>query len=454
MPMSMTSETVARWRGARLPRYTSYPTAPHFTDAVDHTVYGRWLAGIGDGTPLSLYVHVPFCRAMCWYCGCHTKVSRKAEPVSRYVGTLEQEARLVAGCISTAPVVRHLHFGGGTPTIMQPDEMRHLMTVLRTLFQFADDGEVALEIDPRTLTSAMADVLADCGFTRASLGVQSFDPAVQTAINRLQTPDETSAAVSALRTRGVTAINFDLIYGLPHQSVESCRDTVARCLAMAPDRLAVFGYAHVPDFKKHQQRIDPSWLPDGGARQDQAEAIATALSAAGYVRIGLDHYALPDDPLARAAATGRLHRNFQGYTVDDCETLIGLGASAIGRTAHGYVQNHVPMGRYAAHIADGHLATARGYQLSAEDRLRGDLIERIMCDMSVDVAAVCRRHGRDTTVAADALSRLQPLAADGIVRLDGNRVSVAEDAWFLVRAAAAAFDAYLPASPRQHSRAV
>ena len=452
--MTISREALSRWRSARLPRYTSYPTAPHFTDAVDDGDYADWLAAIGDGAPLSLYLHVPFCRAMCWYCGCHTRVSRKTEPISRYMASLEHEARLVADTITTSPVVRHLHFGGGTPTIMQAAEMRRMMALLRRLFDFADDAEVALEIDPRTLSTAMADALGACGFTRASLGVQSFDPTVQLAINRIQTPEQTSAAVAALRTRGITAINFDLIYGLPHQTVESCGETVARCLDMAPDRLAVFGYAHVPDFKKHQQRIDPAWLPDGAARQEQAQAIAAALDDGGYVRVGLDHYARPDDALARAVTTGALHRNFQGYTTDACDSLIGLGASAIGRTAHGYVQNEVPMGRYGARIAEGRLATARGYRLSADDRLRADLIERLMCHMAVDVTEVCQHHGQDIAVTADAFARLQPLADDGLVRIDGGRVTVADDAWFLVRAAAAAFDAYLPASPRRHSRAV
>ena len=260
--------------------------------------------------------------------------------------------------------------------------------------------------------------------------------------------------MDGLRANGVRGINFDLIYGLPLQTVESCVATVNACLAMKPDRLSVFGYAHIPDFKKHQRKINEADLPSGVERHEQAEAIAQALVAAGYMRIGFDHFARADDAMARAQAENRLRRNFQGYTTDACETLIGFGASAIGRLPQGYVQNEVVLGRYTERIRRGELATAKGYRLTDDDALRAELIERIMCDLVVDIEEVCARHGASINGLSPVLARLQTLADDGIVRLEGPCVEVVADARLLVRSVAAAFDAYLLQSSRTYSRAV
>jgi len=276
---------------------------------------------------------------------------------------------------------------------------------------------------------------------------------VQKAVNRIQSEERTHEAVRDLRRFGVARINFDLIYGLPHQTVRSCVETAAAASAMRPDRFAVFGYAHVPSFKKHQRMIDERALPGGAERAEQARAIAETLVAAGYEAIGLDHFALPLDDLATARKTGRLRRNFQGYTTDICETLIGFGASAIGRMPQGYVQNEVGLGHWAAHVGAGRVATARGYRLTAEDRLRGEVIERLMCDFEADVPAIAARHGLDPALLLEDNSRLDTLVQDGVATVADGVVGVLRDHRFLVRAAAAAFDEYLDNSPRAHGKA-
>lgn len=450
----MSDDRRAGYGEERLPRYTSYPTSPHFSDAVSRTDYARWLAAIPANATASLYLHIPFCRAMCWYCGCHTTVALRQAPISNYLTALRREIELVAGQLTSPLQVRHVHFGGGTPTIVEPEEFEDLVRLLRQRFLLSADAEVAIEIDPRTLTRAMTAALGRAGVNRASLGVQSFDPKVQRAVNRVQSVEQTEQAILDLRAAGVGGINIDLIYGLPHQTIGSCLETVEHCLALRPDRFSVFGYAHVPSFKKHQRKIAETALPDGPARQAQAEAIAAALVRDGYRRIGLDHYALPDDPMTQALAARALHRNFQGYTTDANEILIGLGASAIGRLPQGYVQNDTVLGSYAGTIALGELATARGYKFGTEDRLRAHLIERVMCDFSVDVEEACSAHGLAADILVDAAAKLKALEADGLIRFDGARLTVVDEARDLVRVVASAFDAHLGQSGRAHSRAV
>jgi oxygen-independent coproporphyrinogen-3 oxidase len=450
----MKDDLRARYGEERLPRYTSYPTAPQFSNAIGHEAYGDWLASLPAGTSTSLYLHVPFCRSMCWYCGCHTTITQRDAPIVDYLEVLRREIGLVAERLTGPLPVRHVHFGGGTPTIMEPSELLSLMILMRQRFSLGEGTEIAVEIDPRTLTRKMTSALGEAGVTRASLGVQSFDPVVQRAINRIQSFEQTARATEGLRAAGVRGVNFDLIYGLPHQTVESCIETVRQSIALRPERFSVFGYAHVPSFKKHQRKIDEAALPDGAARYEQAEAIAEALVNAGYRRIGLDHYALLDDSMVQAQVDGVLHRNFQGYTTDPSDVLIGFGASAIGRLTQGYAQNEVVLGRYAECISRGELATAKGYALTADDRLRADLIERVMCDFKVDVAEVCGRHGTAPESILKTIPRLQMLEKDGIIRFEGSVLSVSDESRFLVRSVASAFDAYLGQSGRTHSRAV
>lgn len=437
----MDQETFARYAAMQVPRYTSYPTAPNFSQTIGAETYLRWLAGLEPGSDISLYLHIPFCREMCWYCGCHTSVTRRRGPVERYVAALRSELRLVAAVLPGQMRVRHLHWGGGSPTLLAAGEFDALAGDLRACFDIAEDAEHAIEIDPRTLTVDFVAALARNGVNRASLGVQSFDAQVQRTINRVQSVEQTAAALCMLRASGIQAVNFDLVYGLPHQTVASCLQTVQQSLAMRPDRLAVFGYAHVPDFKPHQRKIDSSGLPCPEERQRQAQAIAESLQFAGYRRIGLDHFALPDDSLAQAFEAGSLHRNFQGYTTDPSPVLIGLGASAIGKLPQGFVQNATNIAEYQRRIAGRHLPITRGCRVSSDDSRRAAIIERLMCDYRADA-------GR---VAAPALTELE---RDGLIRRTGSVVEVREEARPLVRTVAAAFDAYLPQSTVRHVPAV
>ncbi len=445
---------LAKYAARAAPRYTSYPTAPHFRPDFPEATYRDWLGRVDAARPISLYLHVPFCRQMCWYCGCNMKLAARYAPVAAYVDSLMAEIDLVAGALPARMRVGHLHWGGGTPTALEPDDLARVMARLSERFDLTDDAEIAIESDPRTLTDAMAARIGALGFTRASFGVQEFDPQVQQAINRIQPPEMVAHAVGALRDAGVAGINFDLIYGLPHQTVAKLMRTVALCETMRPDRIALFGYAHVPWMAKNQRMIDAEALPDARARAAQAGAAAVALEAAGYQSIGLDHFALPHDPLAVAACAGRLRRNFQGYTTDDNDTMIGLGATSIGRTAQGFVQNLAETGAWARAIAQGALPVAKGRTLTPEDRLRGHVIERVMCDGAVDTAAAAHLHGAKPDWCADELAALAELEADGVVWRDGARFGLTRRGLPLSRIVAATFDAYLPGAHTRHSAAV
>lgn len=438
----------------RVPRYTSYPTAPQFRSSIDATTYADWLAALPDGQTVSLYLHVPFCAQLCWYCGCHTTAVTRREPMDTYADTLLAEIDLVAAAIGRRLPATHVHWGGGTPHILPPERLLEVMARLRSAFALAADTEIAVEIDPRTASAAVVDGLATMGVTRASIGVQDFDPQVQRAVNRLQSYEQTLACATRLRARGIRSLNLDLIYGLPHQTEEGVTQTVRRALDLAPDRVAVFGYAHVPWLKRHQALIAEADLPDLFARHRQLRAAHAALTAAGYVPVGLDHYARPDDALARAAAQGSLKRNFQGYTTDGAPALIGFGASAIGSLPQGYTQNAASLPEYRNRLRSGSLATARGVRLSEEDRLRRDVIEQLMCFGHVDLAATAARHGSDAAVFGDAAPALAALAADGVIVWDGARVAMRPAAEVLVRAVASVFDAYHQPGTQRHATAV
>lgn len=445
---------LARYASRATPRYTSYPTAPHFQKEFAEHDYRDWLARLDPEEPLSLYLHVPFCRKMCWYCGCNMKLASRYEPVGDYAQTLRQEVALTADALPGRMTVSHLHWGGGTPTALEPDDLELIMDEVRARWDFAHDAEIAIESDPRTLTAKMATRIGALGFTRASFGVQEFDPQVQKAINRVQPPEMVELAVDRLRGAGVGGINFDLIYGLPHQTVASLIETVRLSAAMRPDRVALFGYAHVPWMAKNQRMIDESVLPDAAERAAQAQAAAEALAAEGYVAIGLDHFALPDDALAIAMRTGQLRRNFQGYTTDSAQTMIGMGTTSIGRTPSGYVQNITETGAWGRAISEGHLPVAKGLALTGEDRLRAEVIERLMCDGHVDADAIGRAHGAPTDWWAGAKDTLDEMAADGLLTVTDGEVRMTPRGRPLVRLAAAGFDAYLSNSAARHSVAV
>ncbi|MBO6716708.1 MAG: oxygen-independent coproporphyrinogen III oxidase [Rhizobiaceae bacterium] len=436
-----------------VPRYTSYPTAPHFHAGVDGATFRRWLAAVGDGEEISLYVHIPFCDRLCWFCACHTKQTRRYEPVASFLKALHEEIATVGALIGDRTFVRAVHFGGGSPTLLAPMDMVALDSAMRRAFRYKRDVEISVELDPNDMDEARFDALATIGMTRASLGVQDFDPKVQLAINREQTFQQTKRVIDGVRARGVGSVNLDLLYGLPHQTEASVAETVRQALTLRPDRIALFGYAHVPWFKKHQTMIEDTTLPGPEERLAQARRAAGVVSGAGYMPIGLDHFALPDDSLADAASHGRLRRNFQGYTDDACETLVGLGPSSVSRLPTGYAQNISATGLYERRVLAGGLATARGVALTEEDRARAWVIERLMCDFAFPRRELCERFGElGRAIAAEAETLVAD--AEGLLELRGDDFAVPEASRAFVRTAAALFDPYLGRGQARHSAAV
>ena len=450
----MTEQSPLSAHERRLPRYTSYPTAPHFHPGIGAEAYRRWLEAVPPRTRVSLYLHVPFCAAMCWYCGCHTTVAKSYAPIAGYAALLAREIKLVASFLPARLPVSHIHWGGGTPNLLSSDDLCRLAAVINAHFDLSAETDMAVELDPRTLDRDTASAFAQIGVNRASLGVQDFDWRVQEAVNREQSYAMTAQAVAMLRAKGILRVNLDLMYGLPFQTAAGVVDTVEKAVALAPDRLALFGYAHVPWMKPHQRRIEEAVLPDGAARLGQYAAAGDAIVGAGYRAIGIDHFAWPADTLVQAADAGRLHRNFQGYTTDDAPLLLAFGASAIGQLPQGYVQNEATVAAWRRSVADGRLATVRGIALDAEDRLRRAVIERLMCDLSVDIARECAHHDADPAILAASLAAVEKLAASGIGWRRGFRLGVDAKDRALVRLVCACFDAYLPDSTARHSHLI
>lgn len=449
-PMMLRSELLS----ARVPRYTSYPTAPHFGADVAATQFQRWLTDLPRQEAISLYVHIPFCDSLCWFCGCHTRVVNSYAPIAAYVDVLLSELDLVVRTLGERRPVTHIHFGGGSPTILNPTDIGRLSETIRNRFDVRPDAEFAVEIDPRNLAQDTVDAFFRAGVTRASLGVQDVNPRVQRAVNRWQPIVVTREAVARLRAAGITALNIDLMYGLPHQTVDDVRRTIDAAVALNPQRFAVFGYAHVPEMKRHQHLIDATALPGAEERLRQYDEAHASLAKHGYVPIGIDHFALPDDPLVLAQSRGKLARNFQGYTTDAANALIGLGASAISALPQGYAQNATAVPDYRKKILRGELATARGRALTDDDRLRRAIIERLMCDLEVDLDVVAARHGRNSSELINELRSLASLHAEGLVTIEGNRLTIPNDRRAGVRLVCAAFDAFLQARPVRHAAAV
>ncbi|NND19789.1 MAG: oxygen-independent coproporphyrinogen III oxidase [Silicimonas sp.] len=450
----MTSQSFAHYSNMRVPRYTSYPTAPHFTPEVGAETYSRWLQAVDPDEPVSLYLHVPYCRQMCWYCGCNMKLAARPEPVTQYTETLRREIGLVAERLPGRTSISHLHWGGGTPTAMTPDDLARCMERVEARFDIASGADLAIECDPRTLEPEMIARIGSLGFTRVSFGVQEFDLRVQTAINRVQPPDMVARAVEGFRGAGVSGINFDLIYGLPHQTVGTLLETIRICLRMRPERIALFGYAHVPWVAKNQRMIASDSLPDAGARMAQSTAASHALTDAGYVAIGLDHFALPDDDLAEALRSGKLRRNFQGYTTDTAQTLLGVGTTSIGKLAAGYIQNIADTRSWARAVNDKTLPVAKGRALSGQDALRGRVIEALMCQGQADLGAFGRSHGFGERWYASAAGALADLTREGLITFEKGRLTLTETGIPLVRVVAATFDEYLKCNQAKHAVAV
>ena len=441
------------------PRYTSYPTALQFRDDFSPDDYRRAAADKGASeTGLSLYFHIPFCDTVCFYCGCNKVVTKNRARSAPYLARLKREIALQAELFDTSRPVTQLHWGGGTPTFLSHDEMSELMATTREHFLLRSDaeGEFSIEVDPREAPPKTIVHLRNLGFNRLSLGVQDFDPVVQRAINRIQPLEMTASVIRAARATGFHSIGVDLIYGLPYQTVSSFSRTLDTMLELAPDRLSVFGYAHMPQLFKMQRQMDPSTLPSPAERLAILQRVVERLTDAGYVYIGMDHFALPTDELARAQAQRTLHRNFQGYSTHaDCD-LIGIGASSIGKVGDVYAQNARELADYASAIDAGELAIARGVRLSADDSLRRDVIMRLMCGGELRFDDVAMKHGTAFPAAfADELARLAPMADDGLIDLSRDAIRVLPAGRMLVRNVASIFDRYLgQASMRRFSRTI
>jgi oxygen-independent coproporphyrinogen III oxidase len=435
------------------PRYTSYPTAPHFSASVGCDQTRQWLGELSSQATLSLYFHVPYCSEICAYCGCHTKALRQDAPLTAYKETLLREIELVAGATKARRVVS-IHWGGGTPGMLGPGRFAEIAESISRHFDTGAHTEHAIELDPRLLTEPFVAALARSGVNRASLGVQDFNPHVQEAAGRVQPYEVVARAVEMLRRGGVEALNFDLMYGLPKQSCADVAHTAALAAGLAPSRLAVFGYAHVPWFKTHQRLIDAAALAGAAERLAQAGAAREALEAAGYVAIGLDHFARTEDSLAQAAREGRMHRNFQGYTTDAADALLPFGVSSIGRLPQGFIGNATDTAGWRRAIEADSFATTRGLAFSREDVARGRIIERLMCAFEVDYGAEAEAHGFPEDAFDGAAPELEALAELGLAQISGRRLTMTRAGRPFVRLAAAAFDAYLKAGAARHSVAV
>jgi oxygen-independent coproporphyrinogen-3 oxidase len=439
---------------AAVPRYTSYPTAPHFHEGVDAATYAGWLRLLNENNRLSLYIHIPYCDRLCWFCACHTKHTLKYEPIATYLTSLHREIATVAHHVSRNAKVTAVHFGGGSPTMVRPNDLIALMDCVRVNFTFTKDAEISVEMDPNDLDEERYDALAAIGMTRASLGVQDFDPKVQKTINRIQTFEQTKSVVENVRARGVRSVNCDILYGLPYQTLETLEETVRSIISLDPDRIALFGYAHVPWMKKHQSMIPDAALPDIAERYRQMTRAAQMLVTAGYDAIGIDHFAKPQDSLSLALKNETLHRNFQGYTDDTADALIGFGASSIGQLPQGYVQNMPATGEYER-MADGEgLCVVRGIALSKDDRVRAFVIERIMCDFEVDLAELAQRFGADSAAAICEARAFAAKDTDGLVVLKGDVFALTDVGKPFARTVAATFDSYLSTGRGRHSVAV
>ena len=443
------SEDLLRRFDVSGPRYTSYPTADRFVESFPVDDYTRALTqrsvgGAASATPLSLYVHIPFCENLCYYCACNKIITKHHDRAAPYLSYLSREVDLHIAKLGLGQSVSQLHLGGGSPTFLTDDELRELMAMLRRNFRLVPGGEYSIEVDPRTIDASRLDTLAELGFNRLSFGVQDFDPAVQKSVNRVQPAEQVFALVAAARQRNFDSINVDLIYGLPLQSPESFDRTLAQVVELRPERIALYAYAHLPERFKPQRRIETTEIPNAGAKVAMLARSMAAFMGAGYVYVGMDHFALPTDPLAIAKQQGRLHRNFQGYsTQPDCD-LIGLGVSSIGRVGSTYSQNAKTMEEYCDFLDQGRFPVVRGLSLSADDLLRRAVIMAVMCQGLLVFKAIEAAYAIEfRSYFATEMATLEKLAEQGLVKLNENNIEVTATGWFFVRAVAMVFDRYL-----------
>jgi oxygen-independent coproporphyrinogen-3 oxidase len=435
---------------ARVPRYTSYPTAPQFGGGVDANLFAEWIEAIDPGAEISLYLHVPFCRRLCWFCACRTQGTTSDDPVVAYAQTLRQEIAMFGRHLPKGVRLSRLHWGGGTPTMLNAGLIREIAGAIFDVAPMAPGGEFSVEIDPNEVDAPRLDALAEMGMTRASIGVQDFDPEIQKTIGRDQAFDLTRDVVEMIRDRGIRSLNADILFGLPHQTPAKIADSVQKLLSFSPDRVALYGYAHVPWMSRRQNMIPSDAMPTPQERLKLFDVARALFVADGYDEIGIDHFARPDDGMAKAARTGHLRRNFQGYTDDTAPILVGLGASSISRFPQGYAQNASGTSEHTAAIRAGRFSTHRGHVFSAEDLLRGRMIEALMCDFAISRAEMERMAHRKVVAAL-----LAEVAGQfpGMVHHDDWGLRIPERARPLTRVIARAFDAY-DQSKAKHSAAI
>ena len=449
----MTQHETLRRHGlftSRAPRYTSYPTAPHFNKEIGPDTMAGWLEQVPEGGKVSLYIHIPFCRRLCWFCACRTQGTQTDAPLRGYLDMIKAELAMVANSLPVGVKLSRLHWGGGTPTILPPAMITELAEEIDRYFPLSDGSEFSVEVDPTMVDADKIAALSAAGLTRVSLGVQDFDPKVQSAIGRIQSFEDTKWAAEALQDAGAKNLNLDILYGLPFQTADSLTDTVAKTLDLSPDRLALYGYAHVPWAAKRQVLIPEDHLPDGPTRYALFHMASQLFGAAGYDAVGIDHFARAGDSLLNASLNGTLRRNFQGYTDDQSEVLIGIGASSISRFPNGYAQNAPGTGEYATAIASGKLATKRGHIMSTDDCLRAQLIEDLMCRFAIDFSDVAQASGATRaeveSIAADLHRRYTDVSTMG-----ADTLTLTEPA--LSRLMAMDLDTYQTSSNR-HSLAI
>ncbi|KIC13905.1 oxygen-independent coproporphyrinogen III oxidase [Leisingera sp. ANG-Vp] len=437
---------------AKVPRYTSYPTAPHFGETTDSAVFSGWISNISPGSSISLYVHVPFCRRLCWFCACRTQGTQSDAPVEAYVEVLKAEIALLRRQLPDGITLSRLHWGGGTPTLLSADLIRDLASSITQAMPLAPRAEFSVEIDPNEVGDRRLDALAEAGMTRASVGVQDFDSTIQQSIGRIQSFETTRQAIGMLRAHGIESLNADILFGLPHQTPARMTESVQKLLSLTPDRVAVYGYAHVPWMAGRQSMIRSDTLPTPEARLELFETARQLFLWDGYRDIGIDHFSRPEDGLAIAQRTARLRRNFQGYTDDPAEVLIGIGASAISRFPQGYAQNAPGTSAYVRAIRGGRFATARGHAFGGEDLLRARLIEALMCDFRISRDEILSCFPVSAT-ALDAMFAETRAAFPGMIALSPAGLEIRKEARPLTRMIARSFDAY-DLSKAGHSTAI
>ena len=437
---------------ARVPRYTSYPTAPHFSDAVGQGDFADWIRAIPAGSQISLYMHVPFCRRLCWFCACRTQGTQSDDPVRAYAEVLKAEVALLKSHLAPGITLSRLHWGGGTPTLMPADVIRDVAAHVFDAVPMGPGSEFSVEIDPNEIDDARLDARAEAGMNRASIGVQDFDPEIQAVIGRDQSYEITKIAVEKIRARGVASLNADILYGLPHQTNARIAESVQKLLSLSPDRVALYGYAHVPWMARRQQMIPSNALPTPEERLELFETARKLFVWDGYREIGIDHFARPDDGLAVAQANGMLRRNFQGYTDDTSPVLVGLGASSISRFPQGYAQNNASTSGHTRAVREGHFSTVKGHRFTPEDLLRARMIEALMCDFRIDAQEMCDKFGTTPARLAQMFDAAQKVFGD-MVEVSPKGLSIPEKGRPLTRMIARCFDAY-DLSKAGHSSAI